>query len=187
MSWSVNFEVEETSCWLIFVNTIGSKQRYRWISGPWFVRYDFHWSLDFPYPNLNWNELNLVWGGKIESVQHVPFSLSTKNKRNKRDSQRIETYVWSFDVFCLSLEQQARLETKSGQIGSQGKPTQTMRLEKEAAKSTGKHFRNPNLVNILTPVIQDDEWQISCRNVGHLETKEISTPSQFYTSPSKMA
>ena len=68
-------------------------------------------------------------------MQHVPFSLSTKNKRNKRDSQRIETYVWSFDVFCLSLEQQARLETKSGQIGSQGKPTQTMRLEKE-----GKHF-----------------------------------------------
>ena len=70
---------------------------------------------------------------KIESVQHVPFSLS-KNKRNKRDSQRIETDVWSFDVFCL-LEQQARLETKSGQLGSQGKPTQTTRLEKE-----GKHF-----------------------------------------------
>ena len=70
---------------------------------------------------------------KIESVQHVPFSLS-KNKRNKRDSQRIEADVWSFDVFCL-LEQQARLETKSGQLGSQGKPTQTTRLEKE-----GKHF-----------------------------------------------
>ena len=31
------------------------------------------------------------------------------------------------------------------------------------------------------------EIQISYRNVGHLETKEISTPSQFYTSPSKMA
>ena len=125
-----------------------------------------HWSLDFSYPNLNWNELNLVWGGKNESVQHVPFSLSTvstKNKRNKRDSQRIETYMY----WCLLPIGTAslRLETKSGQIGSQGKPTQTTRLEKEAAKSTGKHFRNPNIypcnsmMNDKFPVATWDIWK----------------------------
>ena len=147
MSWSVNFEVEETSCWLIFVNTIGSKQRYRWIYGtmicqiwlslkPWFSLSEFE---------LKWTESCMRWKNRISATRSL-FSVQKQKKQEifPKNWNRcmvcniyvtFVTYVWSFDVFCLSLEQQARLETKSGQIGSQGKPTQTMRLEKE-----GKHF-----------------------------------------------
>ena len=69
-------------------------------------------------------------------------------------------------VYWLSLEQQAGLERKSGQIGSQGKPTQTMRLENEAAKSTGKQMFEIQLWQILRPMSFNDEWQISYRNLG---------------------
>jgi hypothetical protein len=148
----------------------------RHVLKPWFSLSEFE---------LKWTESCMRWKNRISATRSL-FSVQKQKKQEifpKNWNRCIVcniyvtfvTYVWSFDVFCL-LEQQARLETKSGQIGSQGKPTQTMRLEKEAAKSTGKHFRNPNLVNILTPVIQ---WWM---------TNFLSQRGTFgNTSPSKMA
>ena len=139
MSWSVNFEVEEASCWLIFVNTIGSKQRYRWISGPWFVRCDFPNSKTSLKPwfflsefELKWAESCMRWT-KSNQCNTFPF-LCPKTKETREIPKELKQMYGLLMSFAY-WKQQARLETKSGQLGSQGKPTQTTRLEKE-----GKHF-----------------------------------------------
>ena len=106
---------------------------------------------------------------KIKSVEHKPLTRSgvkwsvtflflclpkTKDQKTKRNMNGLLTIVGT-----------TRLERKSGPIG-QGKPTQTMRLENEAAKSTGKQMFEIQLWQILRPMSFNDEWQISHRNLG---------------------
>ena len=88
MSWSVNFEAEKASCWLIFVNTIGSKQRYRWISGPWFVRYDFPNSKTSLKPWFFLSEFELKrtescrWKNRISATRSL-FSVQKQKKQER--------------------------------------------------------------------------------------------------------
>lgn len=102
MSWSVIFEVEEASCWLIFVNTIGSKQRYRWISGPWFVRYDFPNSKTSLKPwfflsefELKWTESCMRWKNRISATCSLfsVYGVYQKQKKQERFPKNWNIYV----------------------------------------------------------------------------------------------
>ena len=143
---------------------------------------------------LRWREKNQIGGTQAldqvwrQMKRYVPFSLVYQRQKTKRNN-----YEWFIDYRWNNKQDLKGSLAKLAAKANHGKPTQTMRLENEAAKSTGKQMFEIQLWQILRPMSFNDEWQISYRNLGqnnrsHFKrNKEIATPPQFYTNPCKMA
>ena len=115
---SFYFQVCNVDIWELRV----SRQFAHRTSTPWvpnieavimFGSYTTHLIVSFVC-SLDWNTPDTWWFITMQLKRFVPFSVHSKDKVTKKDSQRIQHFV----VLRLSLEPQGRLKRKSRQTGS---------------------------------------------------------------------